>query len=85
MAAGSSHQPDQSSWTPNVPDAPAEEYEYIPIVILDGREHGRREAIDICRSYAAAVELGYVFTRNVGRGATYAVLRRPVGSWEEGE
>jgi hypothetical protein len=70
------------SYTPTVPDAPPETHEYIAVVILNGREHGRRESVDICSSYAAAVELGQLFAANVGRGATFAVLKRPVGPWE---
>jgi len=73
----------ETQWTPRVPDTPEPEFEYIPIVMVDGREWGRREQVDITTSYGYACETGRCFVENVGNGATYVILRRPVGAWEQ--
>ncbi len=57
-------------------------YEYLPVVLLNGREWGSRELIDICRSYELACRLGEEYARNVGVNATFLVLRRTIGPWE---
>ena len=71
------------SWTPRVPDAPEQTEEFLPVVILDGEEHGSREQLDICATYEHARKLGETYARNVGHGARYVILRRTVGRWEE--
>jgi hypothetical protein len=70
-------------WTPNVPDAPPQEFEYLPVVVLDDREHANRDPANLCSTYERAVELGALMARNVDHGARFVVLRRAVGPWEE--
>lgn len=70
-------------WTPKTPDSGPQTEEFRPVVILNGREHGRREQVDVCEEYAYAVHLAQIYATNVGHGATWTVLRRTVGEWEE--
>jgi hypothetical protein len=70
-------------WTPRTPDAPEQTDEFLPVVILHGREWGGRDPVDICTTYERAAELGEKYARNVGEGARYVILRRSVGPWRE--
>lgn len=64
-------------------DEPEPTAEFLPVVICDGREWGRREQVDICATREAACALGAQLAANVGMGARYVVLRRAVGSWAQ--
>ena len=44
----------EHNYLPVIPDA-LETEEFLPIVIEDGREIGRRERVDICSSYERAL------------------------------
>jgi hypothetical protein len=73
------------NYLPVVPDA-LESEEFLPIVIEDGRELGRRERVDICSTYERALADGQEFAARCNRsgpGTAYPlVLRRAVGPWE---
>jgi hypothetical protein len=70
------------SYTPLVPDTVGDR-EYMPIVIVEGKEYGARDLSNVRSSYAAALELGVEFVTNVGRGGYVVVLTREVPAWEE--
>ena len=70
-------------WLPVTAESGPQTHEYLPVVILDGQEYGLRDQIDICTSYVEACDLGRVKARHVRRGASYVVLRREVGAWEQ--
>jgi len=75
----------ERNYLPVVPDA-LEAEEFLPIVIEDGRELGRRERVDICSTYERALADAEQFAERCNRsgpGTAYAlVLRRAVGPWE---
>jgi hypothetical protein len=75
----------EHSYLPVVPDT-LETEEFLPIVIEDGREVGRRERVDICSTYERALADAKQFAARCNRsgpGTAYAlVLRRAVGPWE---
>jgi hypothetical protein len=75
-------------YLPVGPDA-RESEEFLPIVIEDGRELGRRERVDICSSYERALADAQQFAARCNRsgpGTAYAlVLRRTVGPWQPAE
>jgi hypothetical protein len=73
------------SYTPLVPDTVGDR-EYMPIVIVEGKEYGARDLSAVRSSYAAALELGAVLAANVGRAGLrgyVVVLTREVPAWEE--
>jgi len=75
----------EHNYLPVVPDA-LETEEFLPIVIEDGRELGRRERVDICSTYERALADAERFAARCNRsgpGTAYPlVLRRTVGPWE---
>jgi hypothetical protein len=75
----------EHNYLPVIPDA-LETEEFLPIVIEDGREVGRRERVDICSTYERALANAEQFAARCNRsgpGTAYAVvLRRAVGPWE---
>jgi hypothetical protein len=78
----------EHNYLPVVPDA-LETEEFLPIVIEDGREIGRRERVDICSTYERALADAQQRAANWNRsgpGTAYGlVLRRAVGLWELAE
>jgi hypothetical protein len=75
----------EHNYLPVVPDV-LETEEFLPIVIEDGRELGRRERVDICSTYERALADAEEFAARCNRsgpGTAYSVvLRRAVGPWE---
>ena len=59
-------------------------YVYAPQVIHPITDGCRApQTLDWRLTYDAAAELGTAYARNTGHGATFRVLRREIGPWQD--
>jgi hypothetical protein len=62
----------------------SDSYVYAPQVVRPSLSSCLEpETVDWCTSDDDAAELGAIYASNVGHGATFRVLRREIGPWQE--